>query len=138
MIASTGKNFKKIHEVRMTRTGWFNMELPNEGLFPFSKSCTVKLCFTHFHSSNRHEIILHFQNHATTSPNYNWEWSQTDKDYWRKLVSKLYLVSIAKDKSPGIRIKMNQTFFSFYNYLPYVASLCTNLFSLKKNYENKT
>ena len=33
------------------------------------------------------------------SPNYNWEnRSQTDKDYWQKFVTKLYLVSIAKDK----------------------------------------
>ena len=124
MIPSTGKNFKKIDEVRMTRTGWFNMELPNEGFFPFSKSCTVKLCFTHFHSSNRHAIILHFQNHATTSPNYNWEWSQTDKDYWRKFVSKLYLVSIAKDKNPGIRIKIDQTFFFLFTTICLTRLVC--------------
>ena len=36
---------------------------------------------------------------------------QTDKDYWKKIVTKLYLVSIAKD--PSIRIKMHQTFFFF-------------------------
>ena len=45
---------------------------------------------------------------------------QTDKDYWKKIVTKLYLVSIAKD--PSIRIKMHQTFFFyFYHYLPCIC-----------------
>ena len=36
--------------------------------------------------------------------------SQTDQDYWRKFVTKLYLVSIAKDKDPSISAQMHQTF----------------------------
>ena len=48
------------------------------------------------------------------SPNYNWEnRSQTDKDYWQKFVTKLYLVWIAKDKDPSIGVKMHETFFLF-------------------------
>ena len=34
-----------------------------------------------------------------------------DKDHWRKFVAKLYLVSLAKDKDPSIRVKIHQTFF---------------------------
>ena len=36
MIPTTGKNFWKIHEVRVTCPGWFNMELPSEASFPLS------------------------------------------------------------------------------------------------------
>ena len=33
-------------------------------------------------------------------PNYNWENGiQTDKDHWRKFDTKLYLVSVAEDKT---------------------------------------
>ena len=39
MIPTTGKNFKKIHAVRVTCSGWFNMELPNEDFFPISNRC---------------------------------------------------------------------------------------------------
>ena len=38
--------------------------------------------------------------------------SQTDKDYWRKFVRKLNLVSIAKNKDPSISVKIHQTFYN--------------------------
>ena len=55
MIPTTGKTFKKIHEVRVTCPGWFNMELPDEAFFLLETVAmiTVKMC-THFHSSNCH------------------------------------------------------------------------------------
>ena len=44
--------------------------------------------------------------------------------YWRRFITKLYLVSLTKDKDPSIRLKMNQTyFFYFYHYLPYICWL---------------
>ena len=30
-----------------------------------------------------------------------------DKDYWRKFVTKLYFMPIAKDKDPSIKVKMH-------------------------------
>ena len=49
------------------------------------------------------------------SPNYNRKWSQTDKITEENLsqFEKLYLVLIAKNKDPSIRVKMHQTFFIF-------------------------
>ena len=45
------------------------------------------------------------------SPNYNWENGvrrQIDKDYWRKFVAKLYLVSMAIGKDPSIKFQIHQ------------------------------
>ena len=39
MIPTTGKNFKKFHEVRVTSLGRFNMELPNEAFFLVNNRC---------------------------------------------------------------------------------------------------
>ena len=39
MTPITGKNFKKIHEVRVTCPGLFNMELPIDAFFPLSNRC---------------------------------------------------------------------------------------------------
>ena len=48
------------------------------------------------------------------SPNYNFrKWSETDKITEEKLSQKLYLVLIAKNEDPSIRVKMHQTFFLF-------------------------
>ena len=44
--------------------------------------------------------------------------SQTDKITEENLSQKMYLVSIAKNKDPNIRVKMHH-FFYFYLYLPY-------------------
>ena len=41
MIPTTGKSFKKIHEVRVTCPGWFNIEFPNEAFSPLSNRCYV-------------------------------------------------------------------------------------------------
>ena len=57
-------------------------------------------------------IYVVFQNHATYWSKLQLrKWSQTDTDYLRKFVTKLYLVSVAEDKDPSIRVKMHQTFF---------------------------
>ena len=47
--------------------------------------------------------------------NYNWENSvkQIKIIYWKKFVTTFYLVPIAKDKDPSIRVKMHQTYFYF-------------------------
>ena len=39
MIPTTGKNFKEIHEVRVTCPGWFSTELPNGAFFPLTNRC---------------------------------------------------------------------------------------------------
>ena len=54
MIPTNGKNFKKIHELRVTYPGWLSVELPNEAFFPLSN---------HHSSSCQGNIFLH-QNHA--------------------------------------------------------------------------
>ena len=41
------------------------------------------------------------------------KWSQTDKFTEENLSQKLYLLSIAKNKDPSIRVKMHQTLFLF-------------------------
>ena len=101
MIPTTGKNFKKIHKVRVTCPGWFKMELPNEAFFLLATVAmiTVKMSFTHFHSSSCQGNIFLHQIHVMSQ--------------------KLYLVSFAKNKDPSIRVKMHQTFF--YHYLPYIC-----------------
>ena len=60
---------------------------------------TVKISFTHFHSSSCQGNIFLHQIHVMSQ--------------------KLYLVSFAKNKDPSIRVKMHQTFF--YHYLPYIC-----------------
>ena len=71
MIPTIGKNFKKIHEVRVTCSGWFNMELPNEAFFLLAivAMITVKMSFTHFRNSScQGNKIM-----QPIIPNYNWE-----------------------------------------------------------------
>ena len=55
MIPTNGKNFKKIHEIRVTYPEWFNMELPNEEFFHLRNRCydhCKNVFSTHFHSSS--------------------------------------------------------------------------------------
>ena len=64
-------------------------------------------------------------------PNYNWENGVkkikiTDK----KNVTKLYLVSIAKDKDPSIRIKMQQTFFFIFPTISHISAEWCDLFNM--------
>ena len=66
MIPTTSKYFQKIHEVRMTSPRWFSMELPVKliSLLATVTMITVKMSFTHFHSSICHGNIFLYQNHA--------------------------------------------------------------------------
>ena len=48
----------------------------------------------------------------SVSPNYDRKCSQTDKITEKNLSQKLYLVSIAKNKDPSIRVKIHQTFLT--------------------------
>ena len=124
MIPTTGKNLHKTQDVRVTCPGWFNMELSNEASFTLSSLYYdhCKMSFTHFHSSSSQGNLFLHQNHATYySKLCLRKWGQTDKDYWKKFVTKLYLASIAKDKDPSIRVKMHQIFFLyFFHYFPYI------------------
>ena len=64
------------------------------------------------------------------------EQPQTDKDYWRKTVSKLYLVSITKAKDPSIRVKMYHTFYLFLSlFALYLVSGC-DLFNMSCLFES--
>ena len=116
MIPTTGKNCKKTHEERRTCPGWFNVELYNKTYFPlriFSAAMvTVKMSFTHFHSCIGN-ILLH-QTMQPISLNYHWDNGVKQiKITAKKLVTKLYLVSIAKGKDPSIGVKMHPAFFLF-------------------------
>ena len=106
MIPTTGTNFKKIHEMRVTCPGWFNIELPNEAFFTLSNHCydyskNVFYPFSWQQLSGKHIPFTKIMQPI----------SQTDKDYWRKFVTKLYFVTIARDQNPRIRIKIHQTIF---------------------------
>ena len=64
---------KKIHEVRVTCPGWFNMELPNEAFCPLSNRCynhwkNAFYLFSYFRETYSFIKIM-----QPTSPNYNWE-----------------------------------------------------------------
>ena len=112
----TGKNFKKICEVRVTCPGWFNMELPNEIFFVLATIAiiTIKMFFYPFLSQQLSEKHIPSSKSCNLLVlNYNWENSvkQIKIIYWRKFVTKFYLVSIAKDKDPSIRVKMHRTIF---------------------------
>ena len=68
MMPTTGKNKKKIHEVRVTCPGWLNMESPKEAfvlLLATIAMFTLKMYFTDFDSSSRQGNIFLHQNHAT-------------------------------------------------------------------------
>ena len=105
-----------IHEVRVTCPGWFNMEFLNEASFLHRNRMTIlKLCLIHFHSRSCQ------RNMPPISPIYNRKWSKTGKEYWRKFVSKLYIESTGKSKDLLIRLKLHETSFYFYYYLPYIC-----------------
>ena len=74
MIPTIGKNFKKIHKVRVICPGWFNMELPNEAFFLLATVAmvTVKILFIFIAAVVRetHSFIKIMQ---PISSNYNWE-----------------------------------------------------------------
>ena len=78
----------------------------------------IKMSFTHFHSSSFQvfrETYFSIKIMQSISPNYTWE--NGVKGCWRKIVTKLYLVSIAKDKDPSFKVKMHQTFFFIFTSL---------------------
>ena len=102
--------------------GWFNMELPIEAFLPIVSVITLKMFFIYFLISCCQGNIFFQQNHKTYSSKL-WlrKWSQADKDYWRKCVTKLYLLSVTKDKDASIRVNMHQTLFHFHLYLPYIC-----------------
>ena len=67
MIPTTGKSFKKIHEVRVTCPGWFKMELPNSDFFLSANVAiiTLKMYFIYFHINSFSGNIFLYQNLAT-------------------------------------------------------------------------
>ena len=77
MIPTIGKNFKKIHEVKVTCPAWLNMELPNKEFNFFFLAIvamiTVKTFFTHFHSSSYLETYFFIKIMQPISLDYNWE-----------------------------------------------------------------
>ena len=76
MIPTTGKCFKKIHELRVASPEWFNMELPNEAFFLLSNRCydyckNVFYPFSLQQFSGKH--IPSSKSCKPITPNYNWE-----------------------------------------------------------------
>ena len=98
-----------------TFPGWFNMELSNEASISLSNRC-YDHCKNVFYWFSWKQLS---GKHIPSSKSCNLTWTQTDQHYWRKFVTKLHLVSTAKDKHPSIRVKIHQTFFS--HYLPYIC-----------------
>ena len=76
---------------------------------------TVKMSFTHYHSSSSQRIIFFHQNHATYSSKLSLrKWSSTDKDYRRKFVTKLYVIcSMLRAKTLASGSKCIKFFFIF-------------------------
>ena len=76
MIPTTGKSFKKSHEVKVTCPGWFNMESPIEAFFPLNNHC-----YDHFYlyllpifiAAVVREIYSFIKIMQPISPNCNWE-----------------------------------------------------------------
>ena len=66
MIPTTGKNFQKIHDVRVTALDDLSWNYPMKYLFLLATvtMISVKMSFTHFHSSSCQENIFFHQNHA--------------------------------------------------------------------------
>ena len=92
---------------------------------------TIKMSFTHFHSSSCQGNIFHHQNLATYQSKLQMrKQSQPDKDYGRKLALKFHPLSIDKDKDRSIRFKMHQTFlFILPVFALYLLSAC-DLFNM--------
>ena len=128
MIATTGKHFYKIHEVRMIYPGWFSMELPVKDLFLLATitMITVNMSFTHFHSSSCQGNIFLHQNHATyyISTNYNWENGVKQKKITEENLSQSSILwQLLRTKTPASRSKCITYFCCccFYHYLPYIC-----------------
>ena len=65
---------KKIHEVRVTCPGWFNMELPNEAFFLLETVAMITLkILSIFIAAVVREIYSFIKIMQPISPNYNWE-----------------------------------------------------------------
>ena len=124
MIPATGKNFEKLHEVRVIYPGWFNMELPNEAFFLLATVAmiTVKMSFTHFHSSSCQGNIFLHQNMQSISPNYNWENGVKQIRLLKKICHKsCILCQLLRTKTLASGSKCIKHFFYFYHYLPYIC-----------------
>ena len=127
-----------------TNLGWhalddltWNYPMKHLFLLAIVAMITVKMSFTHFYSSSCQGNIPSSKSCSLLVQTIIGKMeSNRDKDYWRKFVTKLYFVSVAKAKDPSIKVKMHQTFFlKFYYYLPYICWMyviyLTSFFFLK-------
>ena len=87
---------------------------------------TVKMSFTHFHSSSCQGSIFLHQNHAiynyVNSPSYNWENGVKQIRLLKKICHKsCILCQLLRTKTLASGSKCIKHFFYFYHYLPYIC-----------------
>ena len=108
---------KKIHGVGVTWPGWFNMELRNEAFFFLLVTIamiTVKMSFTHFHSSSFREIYFFIKIMKPISPNYNWENGVKQIKIIDENLSQSYILcQLLRKKTLASRPKCIKQFFLF-------------------------
>ena len=115
------KNSKK-----STRYGWFDMELPNEEFFPLSNRCydhCKNVFLPIFIAAVVRETYFFIKIMQPISPNYNWENGVKQiKITEENLSQSCILCQLLRTKTLGSGcIKVHQTFFYFYHYLPYTC-----------------
>ena len=125
MIPTTGKTFKKTHEVRVTCPGWFHMELPNEAFFPLSNYCydhSRKCLLPIFIAAVVRETYSFIKIVHSISLNYNWEDGVKQIKIIEENLSQSCIVcQLLRTKTLPSRSKCINFFFSFYHYLPYIC-----------------
>ena len=123
MIPTTGKNFKKIHEVKVTCPGWFNMELSNEAFFSLSNRCYDHCKNVSYSFSVVRETYCFIKIKQHISPNYNWENRiKQIKITEENLSQSCILRPLLRTKTLASGSKCIKIFpFSFCHYFPYIC-----------------
>ena len=105
---------KEVHEVRVTCPRWFNIELSKEVflLLETVAMITVKMSFTHFHSSKETYSFIKIM--QPISPNYHWENEVKQiKITGENLSQSCILCKLLRTKTLASGSKYIKHFFSF-------------------------
>ena len=124
MIPITGKNFQKIHKLRVTCPGWFNMELPNETFFLLATVAMIILKNLHiFIAAVVRETYSFIKIMEAISRNYNWENGVKQiKITVENLSPSCILCQLLRTKTLVLGSRcIKHSFSNFYHYLPYIC-----------------
>ena len=127
MIPTTGKNFKKLHELRVTCPGWFSIKLHNEAFFPLSNRCYdhyKNVFLPIFIAKVVRKTYSFTKNMQLISPNYNWENGVKQiKIAYKNLSRSCILCQLLRTKIQASGSKCIEHFFYIYiyHYLPYIC-----------------